>query len=117
VQLLARTRGEALSLAEARLHAALRRRGVGGWVANATLRLGGRSVVVDLLFARERVVVEVDGFAAHGTREAFEHDRRRQNALVNAGYVVLRFTWRDLVERESAVVDEIRHALDRRQSS
>lgn len=117
VTLLARTRGNALSLAELRLHMALRRGGVGGWTANATVRLGGRSVVVDLLFARAGVVVEVDGFGAHGTREAFEQDRRRQNALVDAGYVVLRFTWRDLVEREAEVVDEVRRAVDRRLSS
>lgn len=117
VGLLAQTRGNALSRAEQLLHAALRRGGVGGWVANAPLRLAGRSVVVDLLFARERVVVEVDGWAAHGTREAFEADRRRQNALVTAGYLVLRFTWRDLTEREADVVREIRRALDRRLSS
>ena len=117
VDLLARTRGNALSLAERRLHAALHRGRLGGWTANATVRLGGRLVVVDLLFARAGVVVEVDGYGAHGTREAFEQDRRRQNALVDAGYLVLRFTWRDLVEREDEVVAEIRRALDRRLSS
>ena len=117
VRVVAETRGDVLSRAERLLQAVLRRGGVGGWAANVTVQLAGRSVVVDLLFARERVVVEVDGWAAHGTREAFETDRRRQNALVNAGYLVLRFTWRDLTEREADVVWEIRDALDRRGAS
>jgi len=34
-----------------------------------------------VLFARARPVIEVDGYAAHGAREAFENDRRRQNRL------------------------------------
>ena len=43
----------------------------------------GVVAVVDVLFAAERVVLEVDGWAAHGGREAFENDRRRQNRLTN----------------------------------
>ena len=68
---------------------------------------------VDLLFAEARVAVEVDGWSGHNGRDAFERDRRRQNALVNAGYTVLRFTWRDLTTREEQVVQQIRTALDR----
>jgi very-short-patch-repair endonuclease len=112
LELLRRSAGEALSVAERRLHRALRLRGVAGWVANAEVRVGGRILaVVDLLFPRHRVVVEVDGWAAHGTLDAFQRDRDRQNALVNAGYVVLRFTWRDLVDREDDVVAQILEAL------
>ena len=76
-----------------------------------------RCAVADVLFREARVVVEVDGWAAHSDREAFERDRQRQNVLVNAGYVVLRFTWRDLTEREPTVVAQIREAVDRRFSS
>jgi very-short-patch-repair endonuclease len=39
-----------------------------------------------------RLVVEVDGHATHGTRFAFEDDRRRDLALVRAGWRVVRFT-------------------------
>ncbi|MBI4941308.1 MAG: type IV toxin-antitoxin system AbiEi family antitoxin domain-containing protein [Actinobacteria bacterium] len=109
---LRRTAGDALSPAERRMHALLRRGGVRGWTANATVRdWAGVVAVVDVLFAAQRVVLEVDGWAAHGGREAFENDRRRQNRLTNAGYRVLRFTWRDLVERPDAVLAEVRSAL------
>jgi very-short-patch-repair endonuclease len=69
--------------------------------------------VVDVLFARERVVIEVDGYATHSDRQAFQRDRSRQNQLVAAGYTVLRFTWRDVAERPQHVVSTIRAALDR----
>ena len=113
--LLHRTAGGALSEAERLFHAVLRRAGLTGWVANAAVRVQGRTVaVVDVLFEQARVIVEVDGWGAHGDRESFERDRRRQNALVTAGYLVLRFTWNDLQHRPDAVVTEVRAALRRR---
>ncbi len=60
----------------------------------------------------QRVAVEVDGWAWHVTADRFVDDRRRQNALVNLGWTVLRFTWHDLVSRPDGVVDEIRSALE-----
>jgi crotonobetainyl-CoA:carnitine CoA-transferase CaiB-like acyl-CoA transferase len=41
---------------------------------------------VDFLYPDHRLVVEVDGRATHGTSEAFEEDRVRQNALVLEGW-------------------------------
>ena len=58
---------------------------------------------VDFLWPRERVIVETDGFGAHGTRMRFESDRSRDAALQAAGYRVLRFTWRQLVETPEVV--------------
>jgi hypothetical protein len=49
--------------------------------------------------------------AWHVTTDRFVDDRRRQNALVNEQWTVLRFTWHDLVARPDGVVDEIRCAL------
>lgn len=68
---------------------------------------------VDALFAPERVVVEVDGFATHGTRAAFERDRRRDQILVAAGYTVIRVTWRQLMEEPLAFVARLAQALGR----
>lgn len=113
-RLLVLTRGGAVSAAEHRLHATLRRAGVTGWRAGVRIEdLDGPVAVVDVLFPRSRLVVEVDGERAHSGREAFVADRRRQNRLVNAGYRVLRFTWWDLTERPDAVIAEIRRALRR----
>jgi very-short-patch-repair endonuclease len=103
-----------LSAAEDRLHVVMAGAGLTGWLANAPVAVGGRVIaVVDVLFARERVVIEVDGYATHSDRQAFQRDRSRQNQLVAAGYTVLRFTWRDVAERPQHVVSTIRAALDR----
>jgi hypothetical protein len=56
---------------------------------------GGRAQA-DFLWREQRLIVETDGRAAHGTRRAFEHDRRRDQGLVLAGWRVIRVTWRQL---------------------
>ncbi|MGH2874536.1 MAG: DUF559 domain-containing protein [Solirubrobacteraceae bacterium] len=58
---------------------------------------------VDALWAAQRIVVEVDGFAFHGHRAAFERDRRRDQRLAAAGWTVLRVTWRQLRDEPVAV--------------
>src|SRR4051812_28826998 len=58
---------------------------------------------LDARWPEQRLVVECDGFAAHGTRRAFEDDRARDRALVVAGWRVIRLTWRQL-EAEPATI-------------
>lgn len=60
-------------------------------------------LTVDCLWPAAALVVEVDGRASHGTRRGFEDDRDRDSMLAAAGFMTLRFTWRD-VERRPAVV-------------
>ncbi|MFZ1995433.1 MAG: DUF559 domain-containing protein, partial [Solirubrobacteraceae bacterium] len=66
---------------------------------------------VDAYWPRHRVVVEVDGYATHGHRAAFERDRDRDGKLVEAGYVVIRVTWRQLTRRSAVVVARIARTL------
>jgi very-short-patch-repair endonuclease len=66
---------------------------------------------VDFLWRDRRLVVEVDGFRAHGTRSAFETDRARDVELRLRGYEVLRFTWRQLTERPREVAGALRQLL------
>ena len=61
---------------------------------------------VDLLVG-DRVVVEIDGFAHHSDRVAFQEDRRRDRELVAQGYVVLRFTAAEVL-RDPALVGPAR---------
>ncbi|HSJ16940.1 MAG TPA: type IV toxin-antitoxin system AbiEi family antitoxin domain-containing protein [Solirubrobacterales bacterium] len=77
-------------------------------------RLGRHEV--DFLWRDERLVVEIDGFAFHGSRRAFERDRLRDAGHVAAGYRVIRITWRQLVASPEAVVARVAAALaaDRR---
>ena len=62
---------------------------------------------IDLAFPQQKVAVEVDGWAWHVDAERFRTDRRKQNALVRAGWDPLRFTWHDLDGRPAAVLAEI----------
>ncbi|MGI8863924.1 MAG: DUF559 domain-containing protein [Solirubrobacteraceae bacterium] len=60
--------------------------------------------VVDFLWRAEQVIVEIDGFSFHRTRRSFEADRRRDVELRAAGYTVLRFTWRQLLDEHELVL-------------
>lgn len=64
-----------------------------------------------MLWCAERLVVEVDGFAFHSTRAAFERDRRRDAVLQLAGYRVLRLSWRHVVNESHATVAMLARAL------
>jgi very-short-patch-repair endonuclease len=59
---------------------------------------------VDVLFPEQRVIVELDGFEFHGTRQAFEKDRERDATTLAAGHITVRMTWERLTnapEREA----------------
>ena len=56
------------------------------------------------------MLVEFDG-DVHRERHVFVNDLRRQNGLVLAGWVVLRFTSADLRGRPAWVLEMIRRAL------
>jgi very-short-patch-repair endonuclease len=66
---------------------------------------------VDFMWREHRLVLELDGFAFHSSRAAFERDRARDAALAAAGYTVIRITWRQLVDMPEAVVARIARAL------
>jgi very-short-patch-repair endonuclease len=68
---------------------------------------------VDMLWRAERLIVEIDGFEYHRTREAFERDRLRDARLQAAGYRVMRVTWRQILEQPEAVVARVAQALVR----
>jgi very-short-patch-repair endonuclease len=59
---------------------------------------------VDFLWRRQRLVVEVDGFAFHSSRTAFERDRARDAELQAGGFRVVRVTWRQIVDEPEATV-------------
>jgi very-short-patch-repair endonuclease len=105
--LLRAARDRAPSEAERRLVALLRDAGLTGW--RCGYRVGRYKL--DLAFPAAQIAIEVDGWAWHSDVERFRHDRRRQNALVLAGWTVLRFTWHDLTSRPDAVLAQIRAAL------
>jgi very-short-patch-repair endonuclease len=46
---------------------------------------------------RLHLVNEADSFEWHGSRQALKKDARRYNLLVINGWLVLRFTWEDVM--------------------
>jgi very-short-patch-repair endonuclease len=70
--------------------------------------------LVDFLWPDQRLILEVDGYGAHGNRQAFEADRRRDQVHAAAGYVVVRITWEQLQNEPLAVAVRIAQALARR---
>lgn len=71
----------------------------------------GRFVAeIDLAYPSLRVAIELDG-GVHRERDVFERDRPRQNRIVLEGWTILRFTWRDLVDRPEAIVAAIGAAM------
>lgn len=65
---------------------------------------------VDVHWPAARLIVELDGWDTHRRRRSFEDDRRRDAALLVAGWRVVRITWTRLHD-EPAVVAAQLHAL------
>jgi very-short-patch-repair endonuclease len=64
----------------------------------------------DMAWPERKVLVEFDG-DVHRERATFVRDRRRQNRLVAAGWIVLRFTSADVYGDPAGVLAQIRRAL------
>jgi very-short-patch-repair endonuclease len=78
---------------------------------NAWVEAGERWFEVDCLWPESRVVVELDGFAAHGTRIAFRDDRARDRRLRVAGYGVTRIAPEQLEEEPLAIAADLAKLL------
>jgi very-short-patch-repair endonuclease len=95
------------SEAERRLRALIARAGLP--MPHMNVPLAGHEV--DCYWPEQRLVVEVDGFAFHSTRAAFERDRARDATLQAAGNRVIRVTWRQITGRPEAVAAQLGAAL------
>jgi very-short-patch-repair endonuclease len=70
---------------------------------------------VDMLWREHRLVVELDGRDSH--EHTFEQDRERDAALLNAGFPVLRITWRRFREQRARELDRLAATLDQRSTA
>ncbi len=78
---------------------------------NAWIEAGDRRLEVDCFWPRRRAVVELDGFAAHGTRIAFREDRARDRRLRVAGYGVTRIAPEQLEDEAEEIAADLRALL------
>jgi uncharacterized protein DUF559 len=81
---------------------------VNGWV-----EAPGGALEVDFVWRAQGLIVETDGHRTHGSRSAFERDRRRDQRLALAGWRVVRFTWRQTANDPDGVAGVVRSLLDR----
>jgi very-short-patch-repair endonuclease len=79
---------------------------------NARLQVGSEWIEVDCLWREERLIVELDGRAAHETRSAFEIDRDRDRRLQAKGWRVVRVTWRQLHDEPERIAADLRSLLE-----
>jgi very-short-patch-repair endonuclease len=64
----------------------------------------------DFYWPTYRLIVETDGWETHRTNAAFKRDRRKDAALVAAGWRVMRFTYDDVTAEALTVVQRLRAA-------
>jgi very-short-patch-repair endonuclease len=65
----------------------------------------------DLVDQRLGLVLEADSFAWHGGREALARDARRYNLLVVEGWIVLRFSYEEVMHHPQRVADVLIRAV------
>ncbi|MDX6212578.1 MAG: hypothetical protein QOF82_1665 [Frankiales bacterium] len=85
--------------------------GLGPVTLHIQVSCGGFPYRIDLGYPALRLGIEADGRAVHGSADAVLNDRRRQSALLAAGWLILRFTWDDVVDRPDYVVSAVRQAI------
>lgn len=85
----------------------LRAERITGWVPQ--YRVGPWRI--DFAWPAEKVAVEINGWAFHHTPEQAERDHRKRNALTNAGWHALGYTWHQLTGDSGGCMYEIAQAL------
>jgi very-short-patch-repair endonuclease len=101
---------------ERHAHQLLRDAGITGWVANQRARSVRGKVRPDIGFDEVMLAVEIDGREHHDpshSAQAFEDDHDRELVLIAAGWTVLRFTVRQIMERPEMFVRIVRETLER----
>jgi very-short-patch-repair endonuclease len=69
------------------------------------------TVYIDFAWPDERVGLEVDGYRFHAGRQQFDHDRRRGNALLLAGWEILHTTSTEMRRDPKGLIRAVRQRL------
>lgn len=110
-RLLIDSRNEPWSAAERQAHRLLRQARMEGWKSNWPVFLAGQIFFIDIAFRHQMLAIEIDGRIHETKEDLFQSDRRRQNALILAGWRVLRFTWEMVRDHPEVIIATIRRAL------
>jgi very-short-patch-repair endonuclease len=66
---------------------------------------------VDCRWPEHRLTVELDSYRFHKSRDAWEHDRRREREAYARGEQIRRYTSADVFEDATAMLSELRALL------
>lgn len=100
---------------EEEFFALLARHGIPRPRTNEWMRIGAEWIRADFWWPEARLIVEVDGYANHGTRRGFRSDRRRdRNVALNSDIAVLRFEHYEVRNRSAQVAAEVTRMLRQR---
>jgi very-short-patch-repair endonuclease len=77
---------------------------------------GDGSVLIDFAWIAEKVAVEVKGLAERTNPKKLTEDFEREHRLTAAGWIVLSFTWHQVVRRPKYVADTILRVLGSRRT-
>ena len=108
----------ATSLSESFLESILRSllltEGIDGFEPQLLVDTGGARARVDLGHRSARIALEAEGYEFHGSASAFAADCRRYDDLVTAGWLVLRFTYQQVLGDPRWVIGTVRSAVAQR---
>ncbi len=111
-QLLAVASGDTESVAERMFARLLKSEEITGWVGQYPFgpwRL-------DFAWPAVKVAVEIDGWAFHHTPAQADRDHRKRNALTNAGWHALAYTWHQLTDDPGCCMYQVTEALAARRA-
>ena len=74
---------------------------------NVWLKAGPKRYEVDCLWRAQRLIVELDGRAAHDTARAFERDREKDRRLRVARWNSIRVTWLQLQHEAAELAADV----------
>ena len=83
-------------------------------VAQYSIRFAGGRRRVDFAYPDVKLGIEADGWRDHGVFEAFDADRHKDADVAALGWLILRFTWRQLREEPDWVVESIEQVYNQR---
>ena len=95
------------SQAEVVLAEALRAQGAPAPIFHHIIRIGHDVFEVDFAYPEAMLVIEVDGYGPHTDPRRFDEDCRRQNLIVDAGYLLRRYSATRVFQRAHHVAAEI----------
>ena len=114
IQVAAAATGLSGSFLESILRSLLVMAGIDGFEPQVLVDTGAFRARVDLGHRQLRLALEAEGYEFHGSAHDFAADCRRYDELVSAGWLVLRFTYQQVMGDPAWVIATIRSAIARR---